>query len=63
MSVDLHIRGGLLADGSGDPPRPGDVLIHAGRIVDVGHFEAVEASKVIDARGQLVAPGFIDIQS
>jgi N-acyl-D-amino-acid deacylase len=57
--LDLVIRDGLIVDGSGLPGRHGDVAIHDGRIVAVGG-RAGEARTVIDARGKVVAPGFID---
>ncbi len=63
MSIDLLIHGGLVADGTGRPPFEADVLVDQGSIVDVGHFDRVEAQRRIDASGQLVVPGFIDIHS
>src|SRR5216684_5696189 len=63
MSIDLLIHGGLVADGTGRPPFEADVLVDQGSIVDVGHFDRVEAQRTIDASGQLVVPGFIDIHS
>ena len=57
--LDLAIRDGLIVDGSGLPGRVGDVAIHDGKLVSVGG-RAGEARRVIDARGRVVAPGFID---
>jgi N-acyl-D-amino-acid deacylase len=57
--LDLIIRDGLIVDGSGLPGRRGDVSIHGGRIVAVGG-RAGDAHRVLDASGQVVAPGFID---
>jgi len=57
--LDLVIRNGLVVDGSGLPGHVGDVAIHDGRVVAV-RGSAGEARREIDARGQVVAPGFID---
>jgi N-acyl-D-amino-acid deacylase len=63
MSIDVLIQGGRVADGTGSPPFAADVLVDHGSIVDVGHFEHVDAQRTIDASGQLVVPGFVDIHS
>ncbi len=61
---DLLIRGGRIVDGTGNPWFFGDVAIRGVRIARVGAIdpEAV-ARKVIDARGLIVAPGFVDMHS
>ncbi|WP_293872789.1 MULTISPECIES: amidohydrolase family protein [unclassified Sphingomonas] len=56
--VDLLIRGGTVFTGS-DAPFVGDVAIRGDRIVAVGR-RPVSARRTIDARGLIVAPGFID---
>lgn len=56
---DLVIRNGLVVDGSGEPGFKGDVAIQDGRIAGVGKIDGA-ARRTIDARGQVVAPGFID---
>lgn len=56
--VDLLIRGGTVFTGS-DAPFVGDVAIRGDRIVAVGP-RPVTARRTIDARGLIVAPGFID---
>ncbi|MBM4443450.1 MAG: amidohydrolase family protein [Candidatus Rokubacteria bacterium] len=60
MAWSLLIRGGLLVDGSGAPPRRADVAIEGDRIAAVGPGLGGEARRVIDAAGHAVAPGFID---
>ena len=63
MRPDLLIQGGTVVDGTGAKPFRADVAIEAGRIFDVGVVEQWEDVPVLDARGLLVAPGFIDIHS
>ena len=60
--LDLAIRGGTLVDGTGAPAREGDVGIHAGRLVEIGTVSGT-AKRTLDARGCVVAPGFIDIHT
>src|SRR6201988_2773003 len=59
---DLVIRGGTIADGSGGDLREGDVAIKDGRITEVGKV-ASKGREEIDARGKLVAPGFVDVHT
>jgi len=61
--LDIIIRGGWLADGTGNPIYPADVAIQSDRIVEVGPLTGVEAAHVIDATGRIVSPGFVDIHS
>jgi len=57
--ADLLIRGGTVYTGS-DAPFVGDVAVSGDRISVVGRALPHRARKVIDARGMIVAPGFID---
>lgn len=57
-----------IVDGTGTPARDGAVAVSSGRIVAVldaaaATAAAPRASRVIDARGRVVAPGFIDLHS
>ncbi|MBL8827968.1 MAG: amidohydrolase family protein [Planctomycetaceae bacterium] len=60
---DLLIRNGQLVDGTGNPWFYGDVAVRDGKIAAVGRVSAGDANRVIDARGLVVAPGFIDMHS
>ena len=60
--TDLVIRHGTLIDGTGAPPRTGDLAITGDRISAIGRVAATGTVE-IDARGMAVAPGFIDIHS
>lgn len=58
--VDTVIRGGTIYTGADTPPLTGDVEIAGDRIVYVGPTRRTAAAQVIDAKGKIVAPGFID---
>jgi N-acyl-D-amino-acid deacylase len=58
---DVVIRGGHVIDGTGSPWYEADVGIREGRIVAIGRLAGASAKTTIDARGKIVAPGFIDM--
>jgi N-acyl-D-aspartate/D-glutamate deacylase len=64
---DLVIRGGLVVDGTGAPGRIADVVVDGGRITAVvdadSGIEVGEATRVVDAAGKLVTPGWVDIHT
>ena len=61
LSADLIIRNGKIYDGTGNSWYYGDVAIKDGKIIKTGYITDVKASRTIDAKGLLVAPGFIDV--
>jgi N-acyl-D-amino-acid deacylase len=62
---DLLIAGGIVVDGTGAPRFAADVAIGGGRIVRVSRapLSRGAARRVIDARGLIVAPGFVDLHA
>ena len=59
---DLKIVGGTIVDGTGSDRYSGDVGIKGGKIVALGNADE-SAKETIDARGAIVAPGFVDIHT
>lgn len=60
--IDTVIRNGLVVDGSGRRGQIADLGIESGRIVQIGQVDAPAALE-IDAKGKVVAPGFVDIHT
>jgi N-acyl-D-aspartate/D-glutamate deacylase len=61
MSLDLKISGGTVYDGDGAAAQTADIGIRDGHIVEMGRCGA--ANRTIDADGQIVTPGFIDLHT
>jgi N-acyl-D-amino-acid deacylase len=64
-TYDIYIKNALIADGSGAELTEGGILVKDGIIRRAGNIgnEGIEAARVIDAEGRVVAPGFIDTHS
>jgi N-acyl-D-amino-acid deacylase len=60
---DLLITNARIVDGSGNPWFRSDIAIKEGRIARIGRLGPDTANRTIDARGQIVAPGFIDVHT
>jgi N-acyl-D-aspartate/D-glutamate deacylase len=60
--LDLLIRDAEIVDGTGAPARHGDVGVSNGRIVAVGDVDE-SSTKTVDAQGQTLAPGFVDLHT
>src|SRR5687768_17895380 len=60
---DLLIRNGHIVDGTGNPWFAGDVGVRGDRIVAVGRLAGATAKREIEARGLVVAPGFIALHT
>src|SRR5437899_5619328 len=60
---DIVIRGGKIVDGTGNPWYHGDLAVRADKIVALGKVPNLPAKREIQARGLVVAPGFIDMHS
>jgi dihydroorotase/N-acyl-D-amino-acid deacylase len=58
---DVVIVHGHIIDGTGSPWYSGDVGIRGGRIAAIGNLERAARKQTIDAKGMVVAPGFIDM--
>src|ERR1017187_4285909 len=58
---DVVIQHGRIIDGTGSPWYSGDIGIRQGRIAAIGNLKDAPAKRTIDARGMVVAPGFIDM--
>ncbi len=60
---DVIVRGGAVYDGSGGRPRVADLGIRGDLIATIGDLSKASATRVLDARGLAVAPGFINMLS
>ena len=58
---DTIIKNGTIVDGTRVPRYRADIGIKNGKIAKIGRLNANDATKVVDANGLIVAPGFIDM--
>ncbi len=63
QDYDILFRHGRIVDGTGDASFIGDIAIQNGKIAALGFLPKATARRVIDAKGLVVAPGFIDIHN
>ena len=62
-NYDVVIRNGVIYDGSGSAPFTGGVAVKDDRIMKVGDLGSASGAVEVDAKGQAVAPGFINMLS
>jgi N-acyl-D-amino-acid deacylase len=63
VEADVVLRGATLYDGSGSPGIIGDLAVRGERIVAVGRFTLAGKPRILDGKGLIVAPGFIDLHT
>src|SRR5882762_11837418 len=61
QTYDIVITNGRIIDGTGSPWYSGDLGIRDGKIAAIGNLSNERRTRTIDARGKVVAPGFIDM--
>ena len=61
--IDILIKNGRILDGTGNSWRYGDVAVKDGKIFKIGNLSNISASKIIEANGMIVCPGFIDVHT
>jgi N-acyl-D-amino-acid deacylase len=61
LPFDLVITNGHIIDGTGSPWYSGDIGIRDGRIAAIGNLSAAAHKRALDAKGRVVAPGFVDM--
>ena len=63
MKFDIIIKGASILDGSGGPPYTADTAIRNGVIVAIEPLLEDDAIEIIDAKGKILTPGFIDVHT
>ncbi|WP_300385076.1 D-aminoacylase [Clostridium sp.] len=61
--IDIIVANGLIVDGTGKPSCKMDLAIKDGKIIKIGENIKDSATKIIDAEGLVISPGFIDVHS
>ena len=62
-TCDILIRNGKIIDGTGNSWFYADIAVKDGRITRIAKSLDITATKTIDAKGMIVAPGFIDVHT
>jgi N-acyl-D-aspartate/D-glutamate deacylase len=62
-TFDTIIKGGTIVDGTRVPRYKADIGVKNGKIAKIGRLNSSDATKVVDASGLIVAPGFIDLHT
>ena len=62
-TFDTLIKNGQVFDGTGAEPRFADIGIKDGLIKGLGALGDATANEIVDARGKIVTPGFIDVHT
>ncbi|HMQ60640.1 MAG TPA: D-aminoacylase [Flavilitoribacter sp.] len=62
-TYDLVIRNAAIYDGSGNPPFSGDIAVNADTIAAIGDLSEAAGKTEIDAKGQALSPGFVNMLS
>ena len=60
---DTIIKNGTVVDGTRVPRYRADIGVKNGKIAKIGRLNSSDATKVVDANGLIVAPGFIDLHT
>jgi N-acyl-D-aspartate/D-glutamate deacylase len=60
---DTIIKDGMIVDGTRVPRYKADIGIKDGKIAKIGRLKSSDAAKVLDASGQIVAPGYVDLHT
>lgn len=63
QDFDILIKNGKIVDGTGNPWFYSDIGIIGDKIIEIGNLAGKKAAKVIDAKGLVVTPGFIDVHT
>ncbi len=62
-TYDLVLKNGRILDGSGNPWFKADIALKNGRISKIGRVDGEKADRIIDVKGLVVSPGFIDMHN
>ncbi|NIQ07975.1 MAG: amidohydrolase family protein, partial [Candidatus Korarchaeota archaeon] len=60
---DVVIKNGCLVDGTGNPWFKADIGVKNGKVSEIGELHSADANRIINAKGLMVCPGFIDMHS